>query len=41
MSSLPNNKKKKKGYFGPKQFDNTWNIMAHVKTTAPELEKTS
>ncbi len=31
-------KSQKKGYFGPKQFDNTWNIMAHVKTTAPELE---
>ena len=28
----------KKGYFGPKQFDNTWNVMAHIKTTAPELE---
>ena len=33
-------KSKKKGYFGPKQFDNTWNILAHVKTTAPELENT-
>ena len=33
-------KSQKKGYFGPKQFDNTWNIMAHVKTTAPELENT-
>ena len=31
-------KSQKKGYFGPKQFDNTWNVMAHVKTTAPELE---
>lgn len=33
-------KSQKKGYFGPKQFDNTWNILAHVNTTAPELEKT-
>jgi cysteine synthase A len=31
-------KSKKNGYFGPKQFDNTWNIMSHIKTTAPELE---
>ena len=31
-------KSQKKGYFGPKQFDNTWNIMAHVNSTAPELE---
>ena len=37
---LANKKSKKKGYFGPKQFDNTWNVMAHVKTTAPELENT-
>ena len=33
-------KSQKKGYFGPKQFDNTWNVLAHVNTTAPELEKT-
>jgi cysteine synthase len=33
-------KSKKNGYFCPKQFDNTWNIMAHQKTTAPELENT-
>ena len=33
-------KSQKNGYFGPKQFNNTWNIMAHVKTTAPELENT-
>ena len=33
-------KSQKKGYFGPKQFDNTWNVMAHVKTTAPEFENT-
>jgi len=31
-------KSKKNGYFGPKQFENTWNIMAHVNSTAPELE---
>jgi cysteine synthase A len=31
-------KSKKKGYFGPKQFENTWNTMAHVNSTAPELE---
>jgi len=33
-------KSQKKGYFGPKQFENTWNIMAHVSSTAPELENT-
>ena len=33
-------KSQKKGYFGPKQFDNSWNVLAHVNTTAPELEKT-
>ena len=32
-------KSQKNGYFGPKQFDNTWNIVAHTSTTAPELEK--
>jgi cysteine synthase A len=37
---LADKKSQKNGYFGPKQFDNTWNIMAHVKTTAPELENT-
>ncbi len=37
---LASKKSQKNGYFGPKQFDNTWNIMAHVKTTAPELENT-
>ena len=31
-------KSQKKGYFGPKQFDNTWNVFAHAQTTAPELE---
>jgi cysteine synthase A len=33
-------KSQKNGYFGPKQFDNTWNVMAHVNSTAPELENT-
>ena len=32
-------KSQKNGYFGPKQFENTWNIVAHTSTTAPELEK--
>ncbi len=36
---LADKKSKKNSYFGPKQFNNTWNTMAHVKTTAPELEK--
>jgi len=35
---LATKKSQKKGYFGPKQFENTWNIMAHLNTTAPELE---
>tara|TARA_B100000131_G_scaffold231668_1_gene223491 strand:- start:12 stop:974 length:963 start_codon:yes stop_codon:yes gene_type:complete len=35
---LANKKSKKNNYFGPKQFDNTWNVMAHVKSTAPEFE---
>lgn len=37
---LASKKSQKKGYFGPKQFDNTWNIMSHIKTTAPEVENT-
>ena len=37
---LSEKKSKKTGYFGPKQFENTWNIMAHAKTTAVELENT-
>ena len=37
---LANKKSKKNSYFGPKQFNNTWNVMAHVKTTAPEFENT-
>jgi len=32
-------KAKKKGYFGPKQFDSSWNVLAHTNSTAPELEK--
>ena len=36
---LADQKSKKKGFFGPKQFDNTWNVMAHCKNTAPELEE--
>lgn len=31
-------KSKKNGYFGPKQFESPWNIMAHTQGTAPELE---
>ncbi len=31
-------KSSKKGYFGPKQFDNSWNVFAHTQTTAPEVE---
>tara|TARA_Y100000592_G_scaffold100784_1_gene182764 strand:- start:1139 stop:2119 length:981 start_codon:yes stop_codon:yes gene_type:complete len=33
-------KSQKKGYFGPKQFENSWNILAHVNSTAPELYNT-
>lgn len=36
---LAEEKSEKNGYFGPKQFNNTWNILAHVNSTAPELEK--
>ena len=32
-------KSTKKGYFGPKQFDNTWNVHAHMVNTAPEFER--
>lgn len=31
-------KSKKNSYFGPKQFNNSWNVLAHAQTTAPELE---
>ncbi len=31
-------KSTKKGYFGPKQFENSWNVLAHMQTTAPEIE---
>ena len=30
-------KSEKKGFFGPKQFENSWNVYAHMHTTAPEL----
>jgi cysteine synthase A len=30
-------KSAKKGYFAPKQFENSWNVLAHYSTTAPEL----
>ena len=33
-------KSKKKGYFGPKQFENSWNVFAHMTSTAPEIEAT-
>ena len=35
---LANEKSKVSGYFGPKQFDNGWNTLAHSTGTAPELE---
>jgi cysteine synthase A len=38
--ALANQKSQKKGYFGPKQFENSWNVLAHMKTTAPEVEAT-
>jgi cysteine synthase A len=37
---LADKKSKKKGYFSPKQFENSWNVLAHVNTTAPELDNT-
>ena len=36
--TLAAKKSKKNGYFGTKQFDNSWNVLAHAQTTAPELE---
>ena len=36
--TLAAKKSKKNGYFGPKQFENSWNVLAHAQTTAPELE---
>ena len=30
-------KSSKKGFFGPKQFKNVWNVMAHKEATAPEF----
>jgi cysteine synthase len=37
---LADAKSRKKGYFGPKQFENSWNVLAHTQKTAPELENT-
>jgi len=37
---LADKKGRKKGYFCPKQFENSHNPAAHLTTTAPELEKT-
>ena len=37
---LANKKGQKKGFFCPKQFENTWNVLAHQQTTAPELQQT-
>ena len=34
---LAKKKSMKKGFFGPKQFDNSWNVMAHAQHTAPEV----
>ena len=36
---LASSRSKKIGYFCPKQFENSWNVFAHVKSTAPEFEK--
>ena len=36
--ALAAKKSQKNGYFGPKQFDNSWNVLSHTQTTAPELE---
>jgi len=36
--ALAAKKSKKNGYFCPKQFENSWNVLAHAQTTAPELE---
>ena len=37
--ALAAKKSKKKGSFGPKQFDNSWNVLAHAQTTGPEIEE--
>jgi len=37
---LAEKKSRKNGYFGPKQFENTWNVVAHVTSTAPEMLNT-
>ncbi len=36
--ALAGEKSLKKGFFGPKQFDNSWNVHAHMTKTAPEFE---
>jgi len=36
---LSHKKSQKKRVFGPKQFDNSWNVFAHLQNTAPELEE--
>jgi len=35
---LAASKTNKNGFYCPKQFKNTWNVVAHQQTTAPELE---
>jgi len=35
---LASEKSNKSGFYCPKQFKNTWNVVAHQLTTAPELE---
>ena len=32
-------KSRKKGYFCPQQFKNSWNVLAHYQNTAPELHE--
>ena len=36
---LASKKSEKKGFFGPKQFTNAWNVFSHMNSTAPELHK--
>jgi len=35
---LADKKSRKSGFFCPKQFENSWNVLAHAQTTAPELD---
>jgi len=37
---LANKKSQKNSFFCPKQFENSWNVLAHQQKTAPELQKT-